>query len=119
MFKKLLVLPLALVTTMSFAQDSTIQQGGFTGPSTERMVTVAQALEAQDDTMVSITGKIVSSNGGEDYWFEDKTGRILVEIDAKLFGSQKVTPETSVTIIGEIDKDWTDISLEAEVLKIN
>jgi uncharacterized protein (TIGR00156 family) len=119
MFKKLIVLPLALVTTMSFAQNSTIQQGGFTGPSSEQTMTVKQALDARDDAVVSITGYIVESNGGEDYWFEDKTGRILVEIDAHLFQNQTVTPKMSVTITGEIDKDWNEVSLDADVLRIN
>lgn len=119
MFKKLIVLPLFVFSSISFAGQSVTQTGGFEGPTSERELSVEQVLEAQDETLVSITGHIISKQGSEDYWFEDKTGRIEVEIDQRLFKHHKVTPNTLVTIMGEVDKDWNEISVDADKLTIN
>lgn len=119
MFKKLLVLPLIVFSSLSFAKYEPAQQGGFSGPNSELELSVKQALEAKDDAIVSLTGHIVLSNGGEDYWFEDKTGRIQVEIENHLFKNQTVTPQMLVTIVGEIDNDWSDSSMDVDALIIN
>ncbi|GDY24813.1 hypothetical protein AHAT_07030 [Agarivorans sp. Toyoura001] len=119
MFKKLIVLPLIVFSSLSFANYESAQQGGFSGPNTDVELSVKQALEVKDDTTVSLTGHIVLSNGGDDYWFEDKTGRILVEIDNHVFKNQTVTPEMLVTIVGEVDNDWSDSSVDVDALTIN
>ncbi|GLS89333.1 hypothetical protein GCM10007916_04000 [Psychromonas marina] len=119
MFKKLLVLPLIVFSSLSFANFEPAQKGGYSGPSSELELTIQQALEAQDDTIVSLKGHIVLSNGDENYWFEDGTGRIQVEIDDHLLKKHTVTPEMLVTIVGEIDKEWSEISVDADTLIIN
>ena len=81
-------------------------------------LTVLQVQDAQDETLVSITGHIVSTQGDENYLFKDETGEIQVEIDNHLFQGQAVTPETLITIIGEVDKEWKQISIDADSLLI-
>lgn len=82
--------------------------GGFQGPGGQAGVTtVAQAKSAWDDTPVVLTGHIVSRTGGdhEHYLFRDSTGEIVVDIDDKLFMGRTVTPQTTVRLYGEVDRD--------------
>lgn len=118
MFIKLCILPLVMFTSISFAAITPVQQGGFKGPSSAPKLTVLQVQDAQDETLVSITGHIVSTQGDENYLFKDETGEIQVEIDNHLFQGQAVTPETLITIIGEVDKEWKQISIDADSLLI-
>ncbi len=83
-------------------------QGGFQGPGGQAGVTtVAQAKSARDDTPVVLTGHIVSRAAGdhEHYLFRDSTGEIVVDIDDELFLGRTVTPETTVRLYGEVDKE--------------
>ena len=41
----------------------------------------------------------------EHYLFRDATGEILVEIDDDLFMGRTVTPQTTIRIYGEVDKE--------------
>ncbi|GLS89336.1 hypothetical protein GCM10007916_04030 [Psychromonas marina] len=118
MFKKLCIVPLIVFTSVSFAAITPVQQGGFKGPNSVPELTVSQVQDAQDDTLVSITGHITSTLGDEDYVFKDKTGEIEVEIDNHLFQNNTVTPETRVTIVGEVGKEWDQISIDADSLSI-
>ena len=82
--------------------------GGFQGPGGQASVTtVAQAKAAGNDTPVVLTGHIVSRAGGdhEHYIFRDSTGEIVVDIDDKLFMGRTVTPQTTVRLYGEVDKE--------------
>ena len=85
--------------------------GGFRGPGPD-LVTVKQALEMRDDTRVSLKGNIVKSLGDEAYTFKDATGTIEVEIDDDIWRGQMVKPEDVVVISGEMDKDWSHISID-------
>ena len=42
----------------------------------------------------------------EHYWFRDATGEIVVDIDGKKFMDRTVTPETTIVIYGEVDKEF-------------
>ena len=59
------------------------------------------------DTMpdvIGIEGKIISAGPKRDgYVFEDATGKITIELDAKLFQGRTVTPENKVRLYGEVD----------------
>lgn len=82
--------------------------GGFQGPGGQGGVTtVANAKSAWDDTHVVLTGHIVSRAGGDHdhYLFRDSTGEILVEIDDELFMGRTVTPQMTVRLYGEVDKE--------------
>ena len=71
------------------------------------MTTVAKAKSSWDETPVVLTGHIVSRAGGdhEHYLFRDATGEIVVDIDDDLFVGRTVTPETTIRIYGEVDKE--------------
>lgn len=97
---------LALGVSFAAAGNAVAQKagGGFVGPSIAS-TTVAEALKMSDDTPVILKGKIVKSLGGEKYEFSDGTGTIVADIDDKDWRGVTVTPENTVELRGEIDKD--------------
>lgn len=80
--------------------------GGFTGPSAAT-VTVAEALKYGDDTPIVMIGHIEKALGGEKYLFKDATGTITLDIDNEKWNGENVSPQDTVEISGEIDKDFT------------
>ena len=101
-----------------------VNGGGFQGPGNAApAVNVQQAKRMADDTIVTLTGNVVSHVTGtkDKYMFRDASGEIVVEIDYKYFRGQTVTPANTVRITGEVDKDFgraaeIDVKL-LEVLK--
>ncbi len=84
--------------------------GGFHGPDADAKAnvnTVFKAEVAADDTPVVLTGNIInrSLEDREHYIFRDSTGEIVVEIDDKLFMGRTITPEKTIRLYGEVDKD--------------
>lgn len=94
-------------------------QGGFQGPNAKNVIhDVVSALNASDDAQIELTGNIISSVSHDEYIFRDKTGDIKVEIDDDLWRGETVTPETSVIIRGEVDKDWSEVTIDADSLEV-
>lgn len=98
------LLTLILVAMLSVPAYAAFKGPGASAPGT----TVAQVKSMPDDTRVTLVGKIVSQLPGSDdkYMFRDNTGEIMVEIDFKRFRGQEVTPNNTVRISGEVDKDF-------------
>lgn len=96
--------------------------GGFQGPTTGVQAdTVKKAQSCWDDAPVVLTGNIVSRMAGSDdkYLFKDATGEIIVDIDYEIFAGRKVTPQTTVRISGEVDKDMMKpTKIDVKVLEI-
>lgn len=92
--------------------------GGFKGPGLQPS-TVKQALSFSDDTPVVLIGKIERSLGDEKYLFTDKSGSVTVEIDNDDWRGITVTPNDTIIIEGEVDKDFfkTEIDVERVTLK--
>lgn len=93
---------------------------GFTGPS-EGINTVSGVLNAgimSDDTPVTLTGFITSSLGGDLYRFADSTGDIIVEIESDKWFGVNVTPETKVTIWGEIEKEFRSTRIDVSMIRV-
>ncbi|TQP39497.1 NirD/YgiW/YdeI family stress tolerance protein, partial [Vibrio cholerae] len=93
---------------------------GFTGPS-EGINTVSGVLNAgimSDDTPVTLTGFITSSLGGDLYRFADSTGDIIVEIESDKWFGVNVTPETKVTIWGEIEKEFRSTRIDVSMIRL-
>lgn len=88
-------------------------QGGFVGPSGSK-TTVEKAKTLSDDTWVTLTGKVEQRIGGDDYIFRDSTGTINVDIDQKRWNGQTITPQDTVQIEGEIDKDWNSVEIDVK-----
>ena len=79
--------------------------GGFTGPQAQGANTVAGALKARDDTMVTLKGNIIRQVAHEKYEFKDSTGVIIVEIDDDKWYGLSVGPNDVVEIYGEVDSE--------------
>ena len=79
--------------------------GGFTGPQGQGANTVAGALKARDDTMVTLKGNIIRQVAHEKYEFKDSTGVIIVEIDDDKWYGLSVGPNDVVEIYGEVDSE--------------
>lgn len=127
MFTKpfIMLLPAILLSTSVCAATAqgftgTTTQQGFNGPSLglNTVKTVLNSSMFSDDTPVTLTGNITSSLGGDHYTFTDGTGSITVEIDHdKWFGVQ-VTPQTKITIHGEIDKEFNHTAIDVDHLRV-
>ncbi|MDR1080462.1 MAG: NirD/YgiW/YdeI family stress tolerance protein [Deltaproteobacteria bacterium] len=126
------VLPALMIAALAFpaaafaqggfqAPDSTAQVqsqgGGFTGPGGQ-VVTIEQAKQMRDDTPVSISGKIVQRLGGEKYIFLDGTADVVVEIDDDDWGGVNATPQTTLILHGEVDRDWTGITIDVDRVEL-
>ena len=79
--------------------------GGFTGPQAQGANTVAGALKAWDDTMVTLKGNIIHQVAHEKYEFKDNTGVMIVEIDDDKWNGLSVGPNDVVEIYGEVDSE--------------
>lgn len=78
----------------------------FMGPEVAgATATVAQANAASAGSYLTMTGNIVSHLREDYFLFRDATGEIRVEIDNRVFRNQPVTPENTVRLHGEIDRD--------------
>nr|WP_277753596.1 NirD/YgiW/YdeI family stress tolerance protein [Rosenbergiella epipactidis] len=119
--KKLLVI--SLLTSLSlpvFAQQAGFtgpgsegqQQGGFNGP--HKTFTVAQSKTLQDDAKVTLQGKITKKISHEHYEFMDSTGTVVVEIDDHKWMGQSVSPNDTVRLEGEVDKDANKIDIDVK-----
>lgn len=103
---KKVIIATALILTSGFAAAKSMPaQGGFNGPALGAQTTIAQALEAKDDTAVQITGNITQSIGDEEYQFTDGQNTIVIEIDNDDWRGVDVTPNDKVIITGRVDKD--------------
>lgn len=79
--------------------------GGFTGPGAVAVNTVQGALNAYDDTIVTLTGKITRQVAHEKYEFSDNTGTIIIEIDDDEWYGVQAGPNDTVQIRGEVDSN--------------
>ena len=80
----------------------------YSGPQkAAQLTTVASAAKAADGTYVMLDGQIISKLRKEHYSFQDATGTIEIEIDAKYFPvNVTINEKTKVRIHGKVDKDF-------------
>lgn len=102
----LLALLLSFPAQAAFMDGSAGQRGGFQGQGANNECTVQQAKGMRDDSYVTMTGKITSRIGGDKYIFQDATGQITIDLDDEDFRGQTVTPQNTVRIYGEVDKEF-------------
>ncbi|MCE7555266.1 NirD/YgiW/YdeI family stress tolerance protein [Aliivibrio fischeri] len=116
--KKILFL-IALISSSSFAANTTNRQG-FSGPvyGLKSVKAVLDAGVFSDDTPVTLTGSLAASLGGSLYVFTDASGTISVNIDYSKWRGLKVTPETAITIQGQINKTFTETTIDVESIKL-
>ncbi|WP_163921666.1 YgiW/YdeI family stress tolerance OB fold protein [Photobacterium sp. Alg240-V54] len=122
----LVTLLAAMTSTAVFANNQVInqvaqpQQQGFSGP-THGINTVKGVVDAgmfSDDTPVTLTGYLTSSLGGEHYTFTDGSGTMTVEIDHDKWFGLHVTPQTKITIQGEIDKEFNHTKVDVDHVRL-
>lgn len=94
------------------SQTST-QNGGFIGPNGS-VTTVENAKSLRDDTWVTLRGKIVQRISDDLYKFQDASGTVNVDIDHKRWNGLTVTPQDTVEIQGEVDKDWNSVEIDVK-----
>jgi uncharacterized protein (TIGR00156 family) len=118
----LLALPLAI--TSVWAKDSPQSfpppppnqaPGGFSGPGPEE-TTVEKARQRPDDSYVILRGQIVRHLGNDKYLFRDSSGEINLDVDRDKWMGQTVTPENTVVIHGEVDRDWNSLEIDVDSL---
>lgn len=110
-----------LLISFSVANVSYAQVGGFKGPSGANTapITVKQALDSWDDTKVVLRGHIVNALGHEKYTFTDGTTEVIIEIDDEDWAGRTITPEDTVEIYGEVDKDmFRATEIDVDTFKI-
>jgi len=80
----------------------------FDGPGAQQVPNTVQAVldNPQDDQTVTLRGTLLEKVGHEKYAFSDETGQIRVEIDNEVFPEQRITPEMTVELFGEVEKDF-------------
>ena len=88
----------------------------FIGTST--ITTVSEALNLNDDTPVTLEGKITRHLRKDKYLFADDTGTVTVEIEHKDWNGTDVKPTDIVRIRGEMDKDWYDTKIDVDSVEI-
>lgn len=97
---------LVLMLGLSGNAMAQVKTGGFNGPSA--ITTASKAADVnnmKDDTQVILVGKIEKSLGNEKYLFSDASGSLTVEIDDDDWNGLNVTPQDTVELVGEVDKD--------------
>lgn len=117
------------VLALSTAPALAAQQGGFSGPSATQTqsggfvgpngssATVESAKSLRDDTWVTLRGNIVERISDDLYLFKDATGTINVDIDDKRWNGLTVTPQDTVEIQGEVDKDWNSVEIDVKQIR--
>ena len=118
----LLALPAHAAFTGPGSAPAEGQQAGFSGPGAPATLQRAQQIaSAADNTPAVLTGHLVEQVAGSDdtFYFEDASGRVLVEIDQKVFGNQTVTPKDKVRLHGKVDKDVMEkTKLDVKMLEV-
>lgn len=109
---------LTLAAGPTVASDKAADAGGFTGPDTAQLVSVATALELPNDSLVKLQGYIVRSLGDEKYEFRDDSGAVTVEIDSDDWRGVEATPDVKVELLIEVDRDWRKAEFEVESVRL-
>ena len=108
------ILMITGLTVASVAMANTPVNQAAIAPVT--LTTVKHALTAKDNTPVKLHGQVVKSLGDEKYQFRDKTGSITIDVDDELWQGRPISPNTNVTLIGEVDIDYKPLKrVEIEV----
>ena len=95
-------------------------QQGYAGPSSVEVTTVKELTDkGKDDQNAILRGRIVSHDGGEHYTFDDGTGRIRVESDARKFpADRQIDDKVTVELVGELDRDRNSVEFDVDQIRI-
>ncbi|MGE0798390.1 MAG: YgiW/YdeI family stress tolerance OB fold protein [Lautropia sp.] len=113
---------IAAVAALAFAGALSATHGAaaqYVGPSSVPASDVKTLIDrGRDDQRAVLRGRIVSHEGGDDYTFEDSTGRIRAEIPARRFPANRPIDERQmVELTGKLDRDRNRVEFEVESLR--
>ena len=119
MRKLLLTLAMVYLSQSAFAE-------GFTKSvpidSYQTISTVKAAKQQADGDTVVLEGHIsdrAHTVNPEEFWFQDETGGIKIEINQNIWRGQEVNPQQKIRILGEVDHNDFNNSVEIEVKQLD
>ena len=109
--KKILALSILsfLLSTFAFAE-------GFKDTS-DKKVTIAQALKMSDDMQVTLQGNLIKKISDDKYTFKDPTGTITVEIDKDKWAGLSAETKDKLEITGEIEKKFNVTYVDVDSIR--
>ncbi|MGL5029882.1 MAG: NirD/YgiW/YdeI family stress tolerance protein [Aeromonas sp.] len=107
--KAITVTALTILTALSLPAFA-----AYNGP--EHKVSVSQVKSQPDDAWVTMQGKLVKRLGEDNFMFRDATGEMMVEVDDDAWRGQDISPNDTVKINGEVDKEWNNIKVDVSSL---
>ncbi|QIW14913.1 TIGR00156 family protein [Pasteurellaceae bacterium RH1A] len=114
--KKLLALSTLFMATSALAaggfQGNNAQAGGFNNTNVGQVMTIAQAKEAKDNSIVTLEGNIVKQIDKDEFIFRDASGEIKIEVEDEAWNGQNITPSDKIRIEGKLDKEWNHTDLD-------
>jgi uncharacterized protein (TIGR00156 family) len=94
-----------MMVALCFAMVAAPVMAQFSGPSARgQAATAAEVASLRLGAYVVLTGNVVAHLRGDHYTFRDATGEVRVEIEQGVWRGREVTPETTVQLVGEIDR---------------
>ena len=109
---------LALPTASAFAgfNGNNTPNGGFKSGA-QSVITVKQALNAADNSMVTLVGNISQQIDDDEFLFTDGTAQIKVEIKRRAWNGLEVGPNDKIRINGKLDNEVFE-KAEIEVYRV-
>jgi uncharacterized protein (TIGR00156 family) len=97
---------LPIIAAAAVALTGNLASAQFVSANPTSVTTVKKVLQTgRDDQLVVLEGRITEQFGRKKYFFADKTGTIVAEIDDQVFAGRKVTPQNRLRVQAEVDKD--------------
>ena len=115
-FSKLLLSMLALF----FAMGTSAQ---YTGPGATATIYTVKDIKAnaskldKSDAIVQVKGFIIEKVNKDSYWFQDSTGKFIVELETKHMPATPFNEKTEVILTGEVDYDLLE-GVEIEIKQL-
>ena len=122
MRKLLLTLALAYISQSAFAEGFTKSTQTKNLASYQTLSTVKAAKQEADGNTVVLEGHIsdrAHTVNPEEFWFQDETGGIKIEINQNIWRGQEVNPQQKIRILGEVDHNDFNNSVEIEVKQLD
>ena len=123
MRKLLLTLALAYLSQSAFAEGFTKSTSGSASLASYQTISTVKAAKQQaDGNTVVLEGHIsdrAHTVNPEEFWFQDDTGGIKIEINQDVWRGQDVNPQQKIRILGEVDHNNFNNSVEIEVKQLD
>ena len=123
MRKLMLTLALTYLSQAAFAEGYTQSVPAHVKlASYQTIATVETAKQEADGKTVVLEDHIsdrAHTVNPEEFWFQDDTGGIKIEINQNIWRGQTVNPKQKIRILGEVDHNNVNNSVEIEVKQLD